>query len=61
MDSIEFYLYKRPKLVEYHPSQTADGAATKLLTDSGHSLTFSFVRGCGNASTFGKDRNIFTV
>ena len=60
LDSIEFYLYKRPRLVEYHLSQTVNNETTKVVTDSGYSLTFSFVRAYGNGSTFGKDRNILS-
>ena len=60
LDSIEFYLHKRPKLTEYYPSQTVDSETTKVITDTGYLLTFSFVRGYGNGSTFGKDRNIFS-
>lgn len=58
LDSIEFYLHKRPKLTEYYPSHSE---TTKVITDTGYSLTKnSFVRGYGNGSTFGKDRNIFS-
>ena len=60
LDSIEFYLCKRPRLAEYHPSQIVHNETTKVVTDSGYSLTFSFVRAYGSGSTFGKDRNIFS-
>ena len=60
LDSVEFYLSKRPNVVEYMPPQSANNTITGTHTDTGYSLTFSFVRRCGNASTFGKDRNIFS-
>lgn len=59
LESIEFYLCKRRHLVEYHPAESADSSITELHTDTGYSLTFCFIRKCGNASTFGKDKNIF--
>ena len=60
LDSVEFYLSKRPNVVEYMPPQSANDTITATHTDAGYSLTFSFVRRCGNASTFGKSRDIFS-
>ena len=59
LESIEFYLCKRRCLVEYYPPQSADESITESHKDTGYSLTFSFIRKCGNSSTFGKDKNIF--
>lgn len=60
LDSIEFYLRKRPNIVEYMPPQLAFNTITATHTDAGYSLTFTFVRRCGNASTFGKNSDIFS-
>ena len=60
LDSVEYYIRKRPKVVEYMPPQSPNGNITAIHTDAGYTLTFSFIRRCGNASTFGTNRNIFS-
>ena len=40
--------------------QSSNDTITVAHTDAGYSLTFSFVRRYGNASTFGKNRDIFS-
>jgi len=60
LQSVEFYLSKQRKFVEYTLPQSADGTIQKvyILMYVGYSLNFSFKRKWGNASTFGKDKNI---
>ena len=60
LDSVEFYLSKRPTVVEFMPPHSVNDNITATYTDAGYSLNFSFVRGYGNRSTFGKDRDIFS-
>ena len=60
LDSVEFYISKRQKVVEYMPPQPENDTITATHSDAGYSLTFSFVRRCGNASTFGKNKDIFS-
>ena len=60
LDSVEYYLRKRPNVMEYMPPQSSNDTITVAHTDAGYSLTFSFVRRCGNTSTFGKNRDIFS-
>ena len=57
LSSIEFYIHRRRHITEYCPSQSSP---TLHTADTGYSLKFSFVRGYGNESTFGKDRDIFS-
>lgn len=62
LNSVEYYIHKRRKLIEYHPPQLAAHSTPVLhLEDSGHALKFCFTRGYGNRSTFGKDKNIFNI
>lgn len=56
LDTIEFYLYKRRPLIDYVPS--ADGTAETKI-ELGHNLVFTFVRGDGTASDFGRIPHIF--
>jgi len=56
--SVQFYVYKRHPLLEYVPS-TSGGEPTLQSTDLGYMLVFTFVRGDGTRSEFGKDKNIF--
>jgi len=56
LQSVEFYLSKRCRFVEYSPPQSGH---LKIHTDVGYSLSFSFKHKWGNSSTFGKDKNIF--
>ena len=60
LDSVEFYLSKRPKVVEYMPPQSENDTITATHNDAGYSITFTFMRRCGNASTFGKNKDIFS-
>ena len=59
LSSVEYYIHKRRKLIEYRPSQST----TPVLhsEDAGYASKFSFIRGYGNKSTFGKDKNIFNI
>jgi len=41
LQSVEFYLSKQCKFVEYTPPQSADGTIQKVHTDVGYSLSFS--------------------
>ena len=59
LDSVEYYLSKRPTVVEYMPPQSANNTITAVHTDAGYSLTFSFARRHGNVSTFGKNKDLF--
>ena len=61
LTSVDYYIYKRKTLTEYFPStQSTDGIVPTLeRLDTGFGLRFSFVRGYGNSSTFGKDKHIF--
>jgi len=59
LETVEFYLHSRRKLVEYLPPTSASASITEKSTDIGYVLTFCFVRGFGTQSTFGKDRTIF--
>ena len=47
------------KITEYHPSQSGENVPEMTTLDTDYSLKFCFVRGYRNASTFGKDKNIF--
>ena len=60
LSTVEYYIYKKRNIIEYCPSQSPDDITTPHTIDTGYSLKFSFVRGCGNSSTFGKDRDIFS-
>ena len=57
LHTIEYYIHRRRSITEYYPS---DSSPTLHTIDTGYSLKFSFVRGYGNGSTFGKDRDIFS-
>ena len=59
LDSVEYYLSKRRAITEYLPSAQPSNQITAHTIDTGHSLKFTFVRGYGNRSTFGKERSIF--
>jgi len=59
LDSVEYYLSKRRTITEYSPSAQSSGEITAHKIDTGYSLKFSFIRGYGNRSTFGRDRSIF--
>ena len=62
LSSVEYYIHKRRKLIEYRPSQSAAQSTPVLHSeDASYALKFSFTRGYGNKSTFGKDRNIFSI
>ena len=62
LSSIEYYIAKRRRLIEYHPSQPAAQSTPALYSeDGGYTLKFCFTRGYGNRSTFGKDKNIFNI
>ena len=55
LSTIEYYILYRKSITEYCPLQSSPMPHT---VDTGYSLKFSFVRGHGNTSTFGKDSNI---
>lgn len=57
LDSIDYYISKRRKITEYYPSE--GGVPVLHQVDAGYSLHFSFVRGYGNSTTFGKNKDIF--
>ena len=57
LQTVEFYMYKRRPIKEY--VHASDGTIVPLCREPGYNLIFSFVRGRGNASTFGKDSAIF--
>lgn len=58
LNTIEYYLFKRDPLKEYIPSEGSEKPTLKSR-DLGYMLVFSFVRGDGTKSDFGKDKNIF--
>ena len=61
LNTIEYYIHKRRKITEYHPSKSGDNVPVTQtpVQDAGYVLKFRFVRGYGNISTFGKDKRIF--
>jgi len=60
LKSIEYYLVRRRSIAEYHPDQSNPDDITVHKIDAGYNLKFSFVRGYGNKSTFGRNREIFS-
>ena len=56
LETVEFYLHKRQPLQEFFPAQ---GKPLCNPRDLGYMLTFSFVRGDGTPSDFGKNKEIF--
>ena len=62
LQSVEYCIHRRQKINEYFPSivaQSTDGIEPTLhKLDPGYGLRFSFVRGYGNSSTFGKNKEI---
>jgi len=59
LKSIEYYLVKQRSIAEYHPDQSNPNDITVHKIDGGYNLKFSFVRGYGNKSTFGRNKDIF--
>ena len=53
LETVEFYLHKRQPLQEFVPAQ---GKPLCNPRDLGYMLTFSFVRGDGTPSDFGKNK-----
>ena len=60
LDTIEYYLSKRRAITEYSPPAQSSNEITPHKIYPGYSLKFSFVRGYGNRSTFGKNASIFS-
>jgi len=54
--TVQFYIRKYRPLTEYVPSPSGN---TKCKLDMGYYLRFSFTQGYRNATTFGKDSDIF--
>ena len=63
LETVEFYLRKSKRLSEYVPCPAArsDGncGVRNVSTDTGYTLTFTFVVGYGTPVTFGKDKTVF--
>ena len=57
LDSVEFYLYRKRPLQEFFPSSPSCYSCDR---DQGYGLVFTFVRGDGLASDFGRNQEIFT-
>ena len=63
-NTVQFYINKYRPLTDYVPSNDSTSVddvivATKCILDTGYYLHFSFTQGYGNATTFGKDSDIF--
>ena len=57
LETVEYHLYRRKPLIHYVPDE--NGRPLQAKTPQGHALVFTFVRGDGVASEFGKN-DIFT-
>ena len=57
LETVEYYLYQRRPLVHYIVG--GDGQPVRCSTPRGHALVFSFVRGDGTPTEFGKNDIIF--
>ena len=58
LDTVEYHLNRRKPLIQYVPDENGKPVLSKA--PQGHALIFSFVRGDGIASDFGKNQDIFT-
>ena len=58
LETVEYHLYRRRPLIQYVPDE--NGRPIQATTPQGHALVFTFVRGDGVASDFGKNKEIFT-
>ena len=56
--TVEYYLRQRKQLSHFIPGES--GIPLKICTPQGYMLYFSFVRGDGIPSDFGKNNSIFT-
>ena len=63
LNSVEYYIHKRRKIIEYNPPAAVDTHSSPILLteNGGYALKFCFTRGYGNRSTFGTDKNIFNI
>ena len=57
-DTVEYYLCNRRPIVHFIPD--SNGSPMKVCTPQGFMLHFTFVRGNGTSSDFGKNETIFT-
>ena len=65
LETVEFYIRKSRPISEYIPgpaSSVVDSTVhgpCHFSTDTGYTLTFTFIIGYGTPATFGKDKTVF--
>ena len=60
LETIEFYIQKSRPISEYIPGPPSSVVGPcHVSTDTGYTLTFTFIIGYGTPATFGKDKTVF--
>ena len=61
--SVEYYIHKQRKIIDYHPPQSSEMCSipTLYIEDAGYALKFCFTQGYGNRPKFGTEKDIFNI